>query len=914
MGSAVEIALLGEVSARIDGRPVELGPARQRCVLAALAVDVNKAVSVSQLTQRVWDDDPPLRARPTLHSYMSRLRQAFSGTEAVTLASRSSGYALVVDESAVDLVRFRRLREEARGHTHDDQVIARILGEATGLWRGEPLTGINGEWVDQLRDRLAQERMAAEFDLVDARLRLGQGHELVAALSAQTTARPLDERVAGQYMQALAQAGRVSDALEHFRAIRTLLVDELGTEPSAELRRLHERLLLSDSDDEEPPRRQILVPRQLPSAPAQFVGRQQDLRQLDNSMRTAGVATIAGAGGMGKTWLALMWAHRNAHRFPDGQLFVDLRGFSPDETPMAPDVAIRGFLHTLGLDASRIPPDPHARATLFRSITADRRILLVIDNAADASQVVPLLPGGDTCRVLVTSRNKLLGLVTAHGARPLGLDVLAPDDAYGLLASRIGAVRLHHEKEAVARLIRLCDGLPLALSIVAARVLTEPRLSLADIAQQLEELGLGALDEDANVSVPVVLSWSYRALNGQQKGMFCLLGITPGEDVSLATAASVAGLSTEDARQTLRSLEHATLVSFGSGFRSRMHDLVRAYAAERAKNFDGREDALLRLVDHYAHTAHANDRLIDPHRPLIDLPKAAEHVTINPAEDKAGALAWFDTERATLIAVQQIAAAHGWNDRVVLLARVAHTYHQQRATMDDELTMWQAAVDAADNLIDRVVAHRIMGSTFGQIQRLDEAQQHLDEALALAQELGEPLALGDAHGALAWLWANRSDYVHAGRHARAALPHYERTGNLMLVAMAHVNIGACATEIGDIDEARSHITQALALFGELDDTLGKAAAYDTLGQIEYESGDPAAAIRLYEHAVAIYRSEGDSYHTADTLLNSGHPHLALGDRSAATAVWQEALELFEQQGREEEADRVRRQLRGEHSA
>lgn len=886
----VEIALLGEVSARVGGRRVELGPARQRCVLAALAVDVNRTVSVEQLTERVWGAEPPRQSRATLHSYLSRLRQAC--TAAITLAGRPAGYVLVADESSVDLLRFRKLRDQARNLT-DDEEIARILTEAVALWRGEPLTGIGGDWADLTRDLLTHERDAAELDLADARLRLGQGPELLATIATRATKRPLDERVAAQHMQALAQAGRVSEALEEFRAVRTRLVAALGTEPGVELRKLHENLLLSDHPAEP-------VPRQLPSAPARFVGRRQDLTGLDDALRTAGVAAIAGAGGMGKTWLALRWAHANLHRFPDGQLFVDLRGFSPDETPMEPDVAVRGFLHALGLDANRVPPGPNARAALFRAITARRRMLLVIDNAADASQVVPLLPGGDTCRVVVTSRNRLQGLTT------IGLDVLADHDASMVLAGQIGATRLRAEPLAVARLIDLCGGLPLALSIVGARVLTEPDLSLAEIARQLEELGLGALDADPRVSVPVVLSWSYRALSEQQKEAFTLLGIAPGEDVGLHAAASLTGLSIEDASTTLRSLEQASLISIGTGFRARMHDLVRTYAAERT-NAD-RDEALRRLVDHHVHTAHANDRLIDPHRPLITLDEAAPGTHVTAADDKAGARAWFDAERGTRRAVQEAAAARGWNDKVVLLARVSHAYHQLRGRLDDELAMWQTAIDAAENPADRVVAHRIVGSSLGQVQRFDEAQHHLSEALALAEQVGEPLPLADAHGTLAWLWASRSEYGRAFEHAKASLPHYERTGNKMLVAMAHNNIGLCAAEVGDTGQGRLSCARALDLLHELGDRHGKATAMDTLARIEHQCGNHAEAITHYEHAIELFQAEDDDYDTANTLTNLGHTHLALAQPELAADVWQRALHLLEQQGRDDEADRLRKLL------
>ncbi|WP_394618184.1 BTAD domain-containing putative transcriptional regulator [Lentzea sp. JNUCC 0626] len=882
----VEIALLGEVSARVGGRTADLGPARQRTVLAALAIDVGRVVAVDRLTARVWGTDPPARSRATLHSYLSRLRHALG----VTLTATPAGYVLEAEESSVDLMRFRKLHEEAKNLAGEPR--ARLLTEALGLWRGEPLTGVAGDWADVTREQLVRDRTEAELDLVDARLGLGQGPELLAAISTRAARFPLDERVAAQHLCALAQAGRLPEALEEFHAVRARLKAELGTEPGPALREQHEKLLASHPE----PRR--AVPRQLPSAPAKFVGRDQDLTDLDDALKNTTVATIAGAGGMGKTWLALQWAHRNLHRFPDGQLFVDLRGFSPDESPMDPDVAIRGFLPALGVDANRVPPTESARAALFRDVTKKRRMLLVIDNAADAAQVAPLLPGGTTCRVLVTSRHRL------PSPSALGLDVLTDHEATALLAGLIGTTRLDAEPLAATRLIDLCGGLPLALSIAGARVLTEPGLALADLARQLDELRLAALDADPRVSVPVVLSGSYRALPERQKTVFALLGGAPGEDIDLHAAAGLAGLSTEDVREALTALAQASLVSIGAGFRVRMHDLVRTYAAEQP--IDGRAEALRRLVDHHVHTAHAHDRLIDPYRPLIALGEPTGPVVV--AGDKAGALAWFDAERETRRAVQRAAALHGHNDEVVLLARVSHAYHQQRGRLDDELAMWQTALDVAQDPADRAVAHRIMGSSLGQVGRFDEALHHLSESVAVAEQVGEALPIADAHGTLAWLWASRDEHARAFEHAKAALPHYEKSGNQMLIAMAHNNIAHCAVEVGDTEQGRTSSARALGLLHELKDRQGEASALDTLARIEHECGDHETAITHYEHALELFQEEGDNYSAANTLINLGEPHLALGQHQQAVEVWRRALAMLEQQDREDDAARVRDRL------
>ena len=380
-----EFLVLGTPEVRHGTALVDVGHARQLSVLAVLLVDVNQVVGVDKLLARVWGETPPRQARTALYSYMSRLRTALDG---LPIVRRSGGYVLEADPLTIDLHRFRSLVAQGRS------------GEAMALVRGEPFEGLHGPWFDGLRETVSGEITAAELDHTDARLAAGEHRSLVAELTARTTARPLDERLAGQLMRALIGADQRNDALAYYSQLKHRLADELGLDPGPALRDLHASLV----------RRPQWSPRQLPAAPAGFTGREAELAALDDGP----IVTITGPAGTGKTWLALHWAHAHAADYPDGHLFVDLDGSDPADV-------VRAFITALGTAPDGIPPEPHAQTALYRTLLADRRMLIVLDNAADTAQVVPLLPGTPGCRVVVTSRERLPGLVTAHGARPVVL-------------------------------------------------------------------------------------------------------------------------------------------------------------------------------------------------------------------------------------------------------------------------------------------------------------------------------------------------------------------------------------------------------------------------------------------------------------------------------------------------------------
>ncbi|KJK51210.1 hypothetical protein UK23_07600 [Lentzea aerocolonigenes] len=898
---AVLVRLLGEVGTEVDGRLVDLGTPKQRCVLAALAVDEGRVVPVERLVERISGIEGAARSRSTLHSYISRLRRSLADASGVSIVRRSGGYALVTDaaEPVTDLHRFRDLRSQAGV---DDVQAVSAWTEALALWRGQPLTGVDGAWAEAERDRLALERLAAEHDLADALLRLGKGGQLVSELSGRSAQQPLDERVAAQYMLALHQAGRTIDALEQYRQIRARLVEELGTEPGTALHELHQQLLSADSALTAAVRsHSVVIPRQLPMAPTPFVGRRSELDVLD---ATAAVTAVVGTGGVGKTWLALHWAHQNADRFPDGQLYVDLRGFSPDGL-LDPTAAVRGFLDALGVESGRIPIEPHAQTALFRSLVAGKRMLLVLDNAADTAQVTPLLPGSGSCTVLVTSRNRLPGLVTGHGALHVSLDVLDDATAHELLVARLGAGQVEAGRDAADELVRLCGGFPLALSIIAGRVSTCAGSSLPTVALELRESMLDVLDEgDPVASLPAVLSLSYNALTSEQMHAFVLLACAPGPDVGLPAASALTGLS--HTRTVLRGLEQASLISLDAAGRYGMHDLIRRHAALQELAPDVREAALRRVVAFYLHTAHAADRLVHLHRVDIEL-EPPDHSLSLP--DAAAAMEWFRTEHLCVLAAQHTASTLGLERSVWQLAWSLSTFHQLRGHHHDQIAVWQAALSATDPDV-RVLGHRQLGIAHTELGSYSEAMDHLRQALALAEEQGDETAQAHTHTVLARAYEQQGDDRRALAHSISALDLCRVLGNPVWEARALNGVGWSAARLGDHELAREHCLAALDVHRAHHDPSGEAGVLDSLGYIAHLAGDHEVAVAHYRESLALQRELAFDYGVAEVLAALGAPHAALGQHDEARAVWQEALEIYRQQGRTEEAERIQEQLDG----
>jgi tetratricopeptide (TPR) repeat protein/transcriptional regulator with XRE-family HTH domain len=633
-----------------------------------------------------------------------------------------------------------------------------------------------------------------------------------------------------------------------------------------------------------------VVPRQLPAAPRLFTGRTAELARLDAALgpRDAlAISAISGSGGIGKTWLALHWAHRRLDRFPDGQLYVNLRGFDPSGQPLAPAAVLRGFLQALGAEPGAIPSEPEAQVGLYRSLLAGRRMLILLDNARDTAQLASLLPGDSTCTVLITSRRDLTGLIATHGAHPVNLDVLPRHEARELLARHLGRARLESEPEATGRLLDCCGGMPLALGIVTARAAAHSRLALSELAGELHDQAhrLDALDAgEPQADLRAVLSWSTRVLEPDAAAAFGLLGIAPGPDISLAAAASLLGRSAADARTLLCELEYAHLIQRHGADRYRMHDLLRLHAAEQAPV--ERRPALRRLIDHYVHA-------------LSDPPPAAP---------------WFDAEHACLLAAQQLAHSYGWDAEVCRLASTLDPYHRRRGHPDEQVASWQRAVASARRLKDpalQMSAHQLLGDAYAQVGRTSEALSQLHSALVLAEGRGDVAGQAAIRHSLGGAWERHGDDRRALENASRALGFFLELGDGFQRARALNAVGWLQARLGRYAEARANCEAALTLLRRQGADVRQSSephALDSLGYIAYHLREYDQALDYYRQALALCRARGDSFLEADLHDHIAATRLAQRRPDQARRAWTEALALYDAQHRLAAAESVSRHL------
>ncbi|HZE38515.1 MAG TPA: BTAD domain-containing putative transcriptional regulator [Stackebrandtia sp.] len=903
----MDIRLLGAVEAVADGRAVDIGHARQRAVLAVLAVDAGTVLSTDTLADRVWGPDNGARHRDSLYNYISRLRRALPGV----IARRGGGYVFDEDPRIVDLHRFRALVADAA--TADDA--SSVWDEALGLWRGEAFDGIDVPWLSGLAIELETERYDAWLSRNDAVLDAGEPERVVSEVERAARERPGDERLAAQAMLALSRTGRRAEALARFEATRRHLLEHLGADPGTRLRETHRRVL---SEDDEPAASAApaAVPRQVPHLAGHFTGRGAELARLD--ALTSGdtpIVTLCGPGGIGKTWLAQRWANDNAPRFSDGQLYVDLHGFDPAQSPMTSEHALRVMLAALHVAESSIPSDLDAASGLLRSLTNGRRMLVILDNVRDHRQVLPLLPGTGTVTV-VTSRLDLAGLMASHGAGRVALTTLDDTDARRALVAQLGGERLAVEPEAVADLIGHCGGLPLALGILAANASVRPDLPLSRLAADLRDRA-GILDGmqtgDLSASLRSVCEASVRALTPDAQSTFTLLGLGSTTALSADAIASLTASRGPAVRRDLREIENAHLVERDVHGRYRMHDLTYLYASERAaESIDpARQDsARRRLVDHYVQTSYAVACALTPERARISRAPAVIGAVTGTA-DRSGAVEWFDVEYANLLAAQQIADRLDMDEHAWRLGWTVMPFQWAQARMTDGVAMANRALGAARRLGDpeaMTVSYVSLGRMLTRAGDFDRAAGALESGIALAERVGDFQEQLHAHAAFALISELRGDYPTALDKARRVLDVAVASGNTLWRGRALNAVGYYQAHLGELDSARESCEAALAIFmagGHEDSTHD---TYDSLAYIAARAGEHARAVELYQKSMDWNRRNGNMYTVADGLGYFGDSLMALGDTAAATEAWRESVRLLRSQRRDDLAQSIQDKL------
>ena len=955
MATGMEFGLLGPLSVRLGGVEVPPPPGKQRVVLAALLLKANRLVPLDELAEALWGPAPPATARVTMQNYVMRLRKAL-GDGRGRIATQPGGYQITVAAGELDVSQCEALLAAARSAARDGSwdTAASEAGAALALWRGEPLADVDSEFLAMRETpRLAELRLQALETRIDADLHVGRQSEVIGELRHLTIAHPLREHLHALLMLALYRDGRQGEALAAYRHARQVLIEELGAEPGTGLRELHQRMLTADPVLDAPaPVRPTAggpgpaVPRELPAGIRHFTGRGGELKQLtglldhtDEETPTVVISAIGGTAGVGKTALAVQWAHQVAERFPDGQLYVNLRGYDPGQ-PMTATDALAGFLRALGVAGPDIPAGEDERAARYRSLLSAKRMLVVLDNAGSVEQVRPLLPGSPGCVVLVTSRDTLAGLVARDGARRLTLDLLPLADAISLLRALIGD-RVDADPAAAATLARRCARLPLALRVAAELAAARPDISLAglaaELADQQQRLDLLEAGGDPRTAVRAVFSWSHRHLDPDAARVFRLAGLHPGAGFDAYAVAALAGATAGQARQALDLLGRAHLIQPTGPGRYEMHDLLRAYARELAAICDGKDEhqaALTGLFDYYLYTAAAATDTLHPAerhgRPRIPPPATP----VPPVTDPAAARAWLDAERATLVAVTAHTAAHGWPAHATRLAASLFRYLDSGSHYPEAITIHTHARDAARHAGDRAAEATALNHLAGPHRRQGRYQQAIGQyrqALALFRQTGD--RTGQAHalgnlgnvsadqghyqaaislheqalglyrqiddrvgeartlGNLGYIEERQGRYQRAGRHHRQSLAIARETGNRTTECIALINLGTVALRQDRYRQATGHLHLALALCRETGYRFFEAEALTRISGVCLGQGRLQEAADHLQAALALYRETGHRSGEADAFNSLGEILLATGQPGHARAQHTTALGL-----------------------
>jgi DNA-binding SARP family transcriptional activator/Tfp pilus assembly protein PilF len=914
---------LGPLEVFADGEWTEVRAPKWRALLAALLTQPGRVVPTGSLVDELWGDDPPPGARKLVSGYVLRLRRLISDPEGRVLVTQAPGYRLVAARDELDACRFEDLLAAGRRSLEEENAekAAGLLAEALTLWRGPALADVPRRRLAAAEaDRLEELRLAAVELRIEADIRCGRQAELVPELRQLTAGHPLRERFWHQLMRVLDASGRPAEALEVYVHARKVIAEELGADPGPELQQLHYSILVGDPEHTAPlpiagQRPVVLappaVPRQLPSAARQFVGRTAELARLsafvDETQGAAGavaISAISGTAGVGKTALAVCWAHQVADRFPDGQLYVNLRGHDLGQPMLAAD-ALAGFLRALAVAGREIPPEADERAALYRSLLTGRRMLVVLDNAESVEQVRPLLPGSPACAVVVTSRDTLSGLAARDGARRLDLDLLPLSDAVGLLRALIGQA-VDADPDAAVALAARCCRLPLALRVAAELAADRPDVSLADLASDLtdQQRQLDLLDAggDPRTAVRAVFSWSYQHLDAGAARAFRLAGLHPGPDLDGYAAAALTASTVDQADHVLALLARAHLLQSAGPGRYNMHDLLRAYASELVTVQDGDEKqqaALTRLFDHYLHTAAVAMDTLFPgerhRRPRISPPATP----VPPVTDSAVALAWLDAERATLVAVAVHAASHGWPGHATRLAATLFRYLDNGGHNPEAITIHSQARHAARHAGDPTAEAEALTSLavldLRQGRHL-QAAAHLQQGLALFRDAGDRSGEVRALGNLGILSLQLGHYGQATGHLQQALALFREIGDQAGEARALASLSMIDFQLGRYEQATGHIHRTLALFREAGDRTGEAHALSSLGEVDLRQGNSRQATRHLQQALALFREIGSRSGEARALTGLGDAALREGRYEQAADYQRQSLAVCSEIG------------------
>ncbi|MCW8103122.1 AfsR/SARP family transcriptional regulator [Streptomyces tauricus] len=866
----------------------------------------------------------------------------------------AGGYRLNTEDEALDLLRFRRLRDAAQTAS-----AAGRPAEATGLfvralslWLGRTAEGLpRTAYSHAVFAGIDAEYPHTARDAADAALAAGDTSRVLPLVRRAAESEPLNECLQARLVLVLAAEGLAAQALDHYQVVRSRLTSELGVDPGSELREAQIRVLrgtvvptrTSRSGDPKaadtsgasspggsrgaspgagPGATPRVRPAQLPADLHAFTGRRAELDWMRDLLPADGgtpatvvISAIGGAPGVGKTTLALHWAHSNTRHFPDGQLYVNLRGYDPAGVALTPSAAICYFLEALGVPAEDIPPSLDGQAALYRSMLAGRRVLVVLDNARSAEQVRPLLPGTPTCVTVITSREQLYGLVAANGARSLRLDILTVTESIEFMTKRLGAARVTADRQAAVRIAEQCGRLPLALAIVCARAEGHPSAPLADIAAELAEsrddLGVFAVGDPAT-DTRAVFSWSYRTLTPAAAGLFRLLWLCPPHDVSAQAVASLAGLTTAQTRPVLSELTRASLWTEPAPGLYGSHELLRTFSQELSLAEDppeAREDARRRLFDHYLHSARGAATQLYTHREPLPLPDAAPGTQVLSFSDTDSAAKWLVREMPALEAVITRDSGHGTGAHAWRMAATLELVLDRRGRREEQIELHTTALAGAQRLgetLGEAHMHRVLG--FAHVRTNDHARgaAHLERALELFTDLGDVPFTALTHRYLAFLANVRQDHREALAQYKIACALYTRTRAYVGIASVTNEVAWTRLLLHEYEEALGDCRRAVRIAHRSGNRNIEAAAWDTMGVAHHRLGQHDEALEAFDHALTHYRALNDASLIADTLVHRGEA-LAVTSPQEARRAWNEALAILDVLGHTD-ADRLRELL------